>query len=158
MTSHLARDKRCLFDRTYPFEKHVLSYLAKISDTLERDDQEQQELAITVTDLFSKKLDTVYLRSPRGKSDITISRDAVFKALWSTASRTSIEKIPEARYHAEKCPIWVPFFVRKNIPSLTLALFRAPRDTYLSQIAYNKKNPAANFGLKNATDMTRAWQ
>lgn len=158
LMSHLARDQRCLFDRTYPFEKHLLSYMAKISDVLTHGDLEQHEDATAVIDLFSKRMGTVYLRPPQDNLDMTLSRDDVFKALWYTASQTTLQRLPEALYHAEKCPIWVPFFVRKNVPSLTLSLFRDPRNIYLSQVAYNMKFPAAHFGLKNATDMTRAWQ
>lgn len=158
LMSHLARDSRCLFDRNYPFEKHLLSYMAKISDVLTHGDLEQREDASSVTDLFSKRMDTVYLRPPQRNLDITLSRDNVFKALWSTASQTTLQRLPEALYHAEKCPIWVPFFVRRNVPSLTLSLFRDPRDIFLSQVSYNKRFPSAHFGLRNATDMTRAWQ
>lgn len=158
LMSHLARDRRCLFDRTYPFEKHLLSYMAKISDALTHGELEQHADATTVIDLLSRRMDTVYLRPPRGNLDITLSRDDVFKALWSTASQTTLQGLPEALFHGEKCPIWVPFFVRRNVPSLTLSLFRDPRSIYLSQVSFNKKFPSAHFGLKNATDMTRSWE
>lgn len=155
LMAELGRDNRCMFDRTYAFESRALSYLAKFACQVSGMPLNVPSLNVNLFEWEAPDFDP--LASPIERvQNLSLNENSLLKALWQAVSRDTLAKAPSAKYYAEKCDNWVPYFARLVVKSCTIVLVRDPRDIYISQIDFMKKVPYAVFGTPEESAAERS--
>lgn len=148
LMSLLTTDPEVGAGRAYPLEERILTYLAKLS-LIAGGGSTTPFTPLQLFDYDDRTFGSPPFFPPvsitSAPSDYRWSTVAWFRAFWVGFSSKLREINPRLRYYAEKTPAWVPPMVRTSFPSVTIYLFRDPRDVYLSTNAFMKKRQRHGF-------------
>lgn len=123
------------FDRRYPAEYRIGSYLVEMSRRMTEPFEEQRHVG--VTDFF---FGTPGAWGPlpfhSDALDVGTWRPHLLRAMWTSASDALREVRPDARWYAEKLAVDVAPFAEAGIEMLTIDLVRDPRDILASRRSF----------------------
>ena len=151
LMSLLTADPRVCCDRVYPYEHRYLTYFAKLAVLLERQDPTVRVTGKQLYDFGDAGFGSYpwdravagLLGDPASAAGAMAKR--WLRSLWDVFGQHVAEAAPGAAFYAEKVPAWLPPVVRECFDSLTLYLFRDPRDIYLSANAFMRKRGRPGF-------------
>lgn len=149
--SLLASDPQVVLDREFPYESRYLTLFVKFSVLLQHPNffcffNEEQ--------LFDPNYLGFGGYRP-GTEDVSPERRASYlprenagswaRAMWEKFNADIAQRQPQARFYAEKAPLWLAPHVRQLFPCLTLYNVRDPRDIFISANAFMKKRQTLSF-------------
>lgn len=123
------------FDRRYPAEYRIGSYLAQMA--VQMTEPFDEERHVGVTDLFfgpQPSWGPLPFRSDA--LDVNSWRPRLLRAMWASASEALMAACPEARWYAEKLAVNEGPLREAGIEVFTIDLVRDPRDVLASRRAF----------------------
>ncbi len=131
----LGTSPQIAFDRRYPAEYRVASYLARTAWAMTEpfDDSRHQG----VTDFFfGEEPSWVPMPFASDALEVDAWRPSLLRAMWSSASEAMLAVRPDAKWYAEKLAVEEVALIDAGIPVLRVDLVRDPRDILASRRAF----------------------
>ena len=150
--SLLASDQQVAMDRQFPYESRYLTLLAKFALLLQHPNffihfNEEQLFDPNYLGFGGYRPGTEdSVNAPSANYMPREDAASWARAMWEKLGADVARQQPEARFYAEKAPLWLAPRVRQFFPCFTLYNFRDPRDIFISANAFMKKRQALGFG------------
>lgn len=123
------------FDRRYPAEYRVGSYLAQMAVQTTEPFDEARHVGVT-NFFFGAQPSWGPLPFQSDVLDVSSWRPQLLRGMWASASDTLMTACPDARWYAEKLAVDERFLREAGIEVFTIDLVRDPRDILASRQSF----------------------
>lgn len=123
------------FDRRYPAEYRIGSYLARMAGAMTEPFDEQRHQGVTEF-FFGEHPAWVPMPFTSDALDVRTWRPLLLRAMWGSASAALLHRRPEARWYAEKLAVEDAPLRDAGVQVFRIDLVRDPRDILASRRAF----------------------
>lgn len=123
------------FDRRYPAEYRVASYLAQMASQMTELFDEHTHVGVTDF-FFGRQPSWSPLPFPSDALDVTAWRPELLRAMWASASDALLTARPDTRWYAEKLAVDEAPLRAAGVEVFTIDLVRDPRDILASRRSF----------------------
>ncbi len=135
LMSLLGTSPSIVFDRRYPAEYRIGSYVAQMA--LQMTEPFDERTHVGVTDFFFGRQPSWGPLPFRSDAlDITSWRPELLRAMWASASEALLAASPDARWYAEKLAVDEGPLREAGVEVFTIDLLRDPRDILASRRSF----------------------
>jgi hypothetical protein len=124
-----------VFDRRYPAEYRIGSYLAEMARRMTEPFDELRHVGVTDF-FFGSRMAWGPLPFRSDVLDVDVWRPGLLRAMWESASAALVAARPGARWYAEKLAVDEAALREAGIGVLTIDLVRDPRDVLASRRSF----------------------
>ena len=135
LMSLLGTSPSIAFDRRYPAEYRIGSYLARMGSQMTEPFDERTHVGVTDF-FFGPQPSWGPLPFPSDALDIESWRPELLRAMWASASEEMLAARPDARWYAEKLATDEGLLRAAGIEVFTIDLVRDPRDILASRRSF----------------------
>jgi hypothetical protein len=131
----LGTSPKIAFDRRYPAEYRIASYLVRIAGVMTESYREGEHVGVTDF-FFGPQPAWGPLPFATDALDVDAWRPKLLRAMWSSASDALLDRQPSARWYAEKLAADETPLREAGVELFTIDLVRDPRDVLASRHAF----------------------